>query len=568
VKHQLLEPLFDRAWRSESEPSEDRPPYAIATPTADDAPVLRETLQSLQRSWRGLAIWFCICFGLTLVYVLNATPEFSAYSQVVLEPRQPGTTTDSAAVSAAQALDSAQADSQVQVIQSERNLRYVFSALGLANDPDFANSGSSLIGWILPHLPHIGSSPALAPEQAAQRALDQAFNKFASGLSVRRLGQSYAFEITYRTLSPAKAAQLANSIAAAYIRDQVAYNVAAAAAQRGGDYLQNRISDANAELETAATAVKTGVIPNYTFGHADARIVSAAIAPLTKSYPATTMALFLAAGFALASGVGAVLIRGGFDRRIRSKEQVRRSTGLDVLGILPRATGSASLSETTERPHQPFSQFVRALRTLVLTAATGPRYAAVGVVSHGCGEGRTLLAGNLASAIASAGQPVTLLDADLRNPVLTTSLAPTADWGLCELALTRGVDATDLQIPLDAMLSFIPAIGAQRGYDPNLFTGSPETLQAISGLAVTRTVIVDLPPLSISADATALGAALTGVIVIVALNQTTVDELSDLVRTLQDRGVRVIGIVLNEGALIWRSLNLLNRLRRRQTGLA
>ena len=565
MKHQLLEPLFGRAWSSDSEPSEDRSTPAFGRPGTDDVSVLRETLQSLKKSWRGLAIWFCLCVGLALAYVLHATPEFSAYTQVVLEPRQPVTTTDAAAVSTAQTLDSAQADSQVHVIQSERNLRYVFDTLGLANDPDFTRGGSDPIGSLLSHLPH-ASAPLLSPEAAAQRATDQAFDKFASRLAVRRLGQSYAFEITYRALSPAKAALLANSIAAAYIRDQVAYNVAAAAAQRGGDYLQNRISDANAELQAAATAVKTGIIPNYTFGHADARIVSAAIAPLTKSYPATTLMLAVAAAFALASGVGVVLIRDGFDRHIRSKDQVRRLTGLDVLGVLPRIIGPASFSEVIERPQQPFSQFIRTLRTLVLTTAAGTRFPAVGIVSHGCGEGRTLLAGNLASAISSAGQPVTLLDADVRNPVLTASLAPTAEWGLSELVLARSVDASGLQIPLDAMQSFIPAIGAGRGYDPNLFTGTIETQQALRELSVTRAVVVDLPPLSLSSDATAVGGALTGVIVVAALNRTTVDELSDVVRTLQTRGVRVLGIVLNESAAKWRSFNLLSPPRRRQAG--
>ena len=558
MKHQLLEPLFDGVWSAESDPGDERAAYAFTTPGTDEVSALRETAQSLRRSWRAMAVWFCLCVGLALAYVLTATPQFSAWTEVVLEPRQPVATPDAAAASTTPALDSAQADSQVHVIQSERNLRYVFDTLGLASDPEFSSGGFDLIGWLLSRLP-LPAGPSLSPEAAAQRAVDQAYDKFAAGLSVRRLGQSYAFEISYRALTPAKAAKLANSITAAYIRDQVTYNVAAAAAQRGGDYLQNRVSDVNTELQTAATAVRTGVIPAFTFGHADARIVSAAMPPLTKSYPATTIILALAAAFALASGAGAVLARDAFDRRIRSKEQVRRLIGFDVLGALPRVAGAASLSEAIDAPDQPFAQFVRRLRTHVLTAASGSRFAAVGIVSHDGGEGRTLLAGNLASAIAGAGHPVTLIDADLRNPALTATLAPTAEWGLSDLVLARSADATELQVPLDGMLSFVPAVGAGRGYDPNLFAGAIETQQAVSGLATMRTVVVDLPPFSASADAVAVGGALTGVLVVAAVNRTTVDQLSDLVRTLQNRGVRVLGIVLNEGASKWQSFNLLNR---------
>lgn len=570
MKHQQLRPLVGGAWGADDEPRDEPSASAFAPQETDDGSILRESLQSLRRSWRGLALWFCVCVGAALTYVLTATPQFVATTQVVLEPRQPASSPDPALLSTTQTLDSAQADSQVQVIQSERNLRYVFNTLGLASDRDFTSSGFDLIGSIMSLVPRFGAAPSLPPQEQARRAVDLAFERFAAGLSVRRLGQSYAFEITYRALSPAKAARLANSITAAYIRDQVTYNVAAAAAQRGGDYLQNRISDANAEMEAAAAAVQSGVIPDFVFGHADARIVSAAIAPLNKSYPATTVVLFLAIVVALASGGGAVLVRDGFDRRIRSKEQLHRLTGLDVVGVLPRVAGAsgesaATLSEVVDKPLQPFSQEARALRTHVLTASVGARYASVGVISRDCGEGRTLLAANLAHAIAGAGQPVTLLDADLRNPELTRRLAPSAESGLSEMILARGVDAAGLKIPLRPMLSFIPAVGAGGQYDPNLFAGALETLQAITALTNTRTVIIDLPPLSVSADAGAVGAALTGVFVVAAVNRTTVDELAESVRTLRARGVRVLGVVLNEGASQRQPFSVLNGLRRPRT---
>ncbi len=570
VKHHQLKPLIGSGWASEIDPSDDRSGRGFAPQEIDDVSVLRETLRRLRRSWRGLALWLCLCVGAALAYVLTATPQYVAVTQVVLEPRQPVTAPDPGAMSATQTLDSAQADSQVPIIQAERNLRYVFDTLGLASDPDFLSGGFDPIGWIRSHLPRLGSPAQLSAEEHQRRAVDQAYYKFAGGLSARRLGQSYAFEISYRALTPAKAARLANSITAAYIRDQVTYNVAAAAAQRGGDYLQNRVTDAKAEMEAAATAVKTGVIPNLTFGHADARIVSVALEPMAKSYPATTMILFLAVTFAFASGSAAVLVRDGFDRTIRSKEQVRRLIGLDVLGVLPRAVGEgaedgASFSEAVDEPNQPFSQFVLALRTHVLTASVGAPHSVVGIVSHECGEGRTLLAANLAYAIAAAGQPATLLDADLRNPTLTRRLAPTAGSGLKELILTRGVDASGLKVSLRPMLSFVPAEEEGGDYDPHVFTGALETLQAVTGLAHTGTVVIDLPPLSVSADATAVGAALTGVLVVAALNRTTVDELAEFVLTLQARGVRVLGIVLNEGASKWQSFNVLNRLRKLRT---
>jgi polysaccharide biosynthesis transport protein len=559
VNHQQLKPVVGGGWGSD-EPIDDRPGRAAPLWGAEEVSVLRETLHVLRRSWRGLAVWLCLCVAAALTYVITATPEFVATTQVVLEPRQAAGAPDAAAVSMTQTLDSAQADSQIPIIQSQRNLRYVFDSLGLASSPEFWGGGFDPIGWIIGHLPPIGSDPQMSPEEKRERADDQAFYKFADGLSVRRLGQSYAFEISYRARSPAKAARLVNAITAAYIRGEVNYNVAAATAQRGGDFLVNRITDANTEMQAAAMAVKTGAIPDMDFGHADARIISAAIPPLTKSYPATTMILLLSFVFALASGAAVVVVRNGLDRMIRSPEQVRRLIGLDVFGVLPGAARGGSLSESVDHPDQPFSKFVRDLRTHVLTAASGPRYPVVGIVSRSCGEGKTLLAANLAYAMAGAGQPVALLDADLRNPDLTRRLAPSAKAGLRDLIWARGTDASNFAAPLAPMLSFVPAEGEGSQQDHNVFVGAPETLQALTGLAQSRTVIIDLPPTSISSEAVALGAALTGVLVITPVNRVTVDELAQLVVALQTRGVRVLGIVLNEGASKWQSFNLLSHL--------
>ena len=153
MKHQLLEPLFDGVWSAERDPGDERAAYAFAAAGNDDVSALRETAHSLRRSWRAVVVWFCLCVGLALVYVLTATPQFSAWTEVVLEPRQPVATPDAAAASTTPALDSAQADSQVHVIQSERNLRYVFDTLGLASDPEFSSGGFDPIGWLLSRLP-------------------------------------------------------------------------------------------------------------------------------------------------------------------------------------------------------------------------------------------------------------------------------------------------------------------------------------------------------------------------------------------------------------------------------
>ena len=514
---------------------------------ADEGSVLRETLASVRLRWRALAVWLFVCVGAGVAYLLLATPQFVATAQVVLEPHLPATPV-AAWGAMAPALDSGLADSQVLVLQSERNLRHVFDALDLADDPDFADGGFDAIGRVRAQLGMRPKAASLPSDDMASSARERAYARFAERVAVQRLGNSYAIEVSYRALSPKKAAHLANSITAAYIRDQVHYNVAAAVAQRGGEYLQHRIADAKTEEEVADNAVRTGVIPDYAFGDADARIVSAAVAPLTRSYPSTLRTMGLSVAFALLTGLGAFVLRNELDRTVRSREQVRRLTGIDAFAVLPRAAkrGRAlSLTEALDEPASPFAQVMQALRTLVQTSASGS--CLVGFVSCNPREGRSAMSANMAYLIASFGQPVILLDADRRNPTLTRALAPMAVAGLSELASTRGVDATSLKLAINSTLSFVPAASACSGAcDPNVFLGSREMMQAIKGLSEKADVVVDLPPLSSSADAIAIGRLLTGVIVVAALHKTTVDDLAGAVRTMNALGVRILAVVLNE----------------------
>ena len=517
-------------------------------PLPANSSTVREVLVEVRRRWRGLALWLCVCISGAIAYVSLTKPEFVATTQVVLEPRQFEAPFGTAAAPIAPTLDSSQVDSQLHVIQSERNLRYVFDTLGLANDPDFAEEGFP-VAWLTARLRINRDTTSLSTEDLARRTRQSAYLRFAGRVSVQRLGESYAIEVSYRALSPQKAAKLANSITAAYIRDQIIYNAAAEAADRGGEYLQNRIANLETEEKVADYAVKTGVIPNYTFGHASARVVSAAIEPLTKSYPMTNRILGLSVVAGLVTGVGAIAFHSELDRKIRSPQQLRRLTGIDVFATVPKVAkrGGLPLNETINEPASPFARSMLALCNMALTSAAGSQAVSVGVVSCNAHEGRSSLAANLAYLIAASGLPVTLVDADLRNPALTQALAPKAISSPSKLALPQGVDATGLRVAINSLLSFVPAVSISGGEnDSGLVFSCRETVLAIKALAATGDVIVDLPPLSTSANAFALGKSLTGVIVVATLHKTTVDELASAIRTMNTLGIRLLGVILNE----------------------
>ena len=69
--------------------------------------------------------------------------------------------------------------------------------------------------------------------------------------------------------------------------------------------------------------------------------------------------------------------------------------------------------------------------------------------------------------------------------------------------------------------------------------------QIVADLQHHASVIVDLPALSRSSDAQAVGQMLDGVIVVVEAGRTTVDEVADCLTALRSAHTAVLGVVLN-----------------------
>ena len=163
---------------------------------ADDpgGTLIGDLIAAVRRRALGLGLWILFCLIAGLGYVAVAQPEYVASAQIALEPRvrlPPGTDAAAAASAAAPVLDSAQTESQLQVIRSARNLRYVFDTLKLDSDPAYADKGPGLVGRTLGKILGLFAPPSSRPsdDELASRAREIAFQNFSDRVQVRRLGQ-------------------------------------------------------------------------------------------------------------------------------------------------------------------------------------------------------------------------------------------------------------------------------------------------------------------------------------------------------------------------------------------
>ncbi|MGU3330856.1 Wzz/FepE/Etk N-terminal domain-containing protein [Methylobacterium mesophilicum] len=367
---------------------------------------------AIKRSKIILLCWLIVCVLSAVVY-LKASPEiYTAQSVIVLEPKlstQTGLEKNSGASDSP--IDNAKADSQMQIIKSERLLHRVFDELNLGVDPEFRGR-SSLASRLKSVL--FGQNDLIEKTSKSENPRDDeaSFQNFAGRLGVRRVGQSYVIEITYFAQSAAFAARLANSIAMAYVNQQIEAKFAAA--QSATEYLEQRLRAFQLQLTAAQSAVKNGEIPDTWFPDADSRVIGAARAPMSISSPQKGVTLAASILFFVISGLVFAVIRQSISDRLYLNDDLGRIANADVLGnvtILKQSVREAPyiISENTRLDGSLKSTASNLIDNLARSGAPLPGRR-VGVISWSDTEARSTVASLLAVYSASFNQDTGLID--------------------------------------------------------------------------------------------------------------------------------------------------------------
>lgn len=208
-------------------------------------------LAFLRRRWLAMGAVFLASLVAASAYLLLATPNYTAKAAVLIDSRQSPALRQQAPGTDPHA-ENAFVESQAEILASAGVAQAVARALRLHEDPEFApptGTGlrSRILGWARATL-------GLPKETGAARdPVVIAAERLMRATRVRRIGLTYLVEVSVRTRSAERSAELANAIAQAYIDTQLAalYDVL----RRAGGWMEDRVL----ELRERATAADRAV---------------------------------------------------------------------------------------------------------------------------------------------------------------------------------------------------------------------------------------------------------------------------------------------------------------------
>jgi len=214
-----------------------------------------------QTFWRRIGLFLSaviLVTSLVTLITLQVKPTYSAAASVLLDLKEKDATDLNAVLSGAPP-DSAQVDTEVEIIKSLTLSQKVVAKLNLVDDPEFnvrlreVSGIAKFKAWVKSLLPQPLDDEAeqdipvsLETERVARAVL--------SNLFVYRQGNTYVINVGFESHSPDKAALVANTFGDLYLLEQL--DAKFDATSRANGWLNDRLEVLRAETRTAENAVE------------------------------------------------------------------------------------------------------------------------------------------------------------------------------------------------------------------------------------------------------------------------------------------------------------------------
>ncbi len=233
----------------------------------------------------------------------------------------------------------------------------------------------------------------------------------------------------------------------------------------------------------------------------------------------------------------------GWQARLRGSAHRLLPSLVPQRGLMSEDVGSELVMVNDVRSSS--AESYRKLMTNLMYSASRPGLRVVVVTSASAGEGKTTTVSNLAVAFAQQGRRVVLIDADLRRARVHDVFGLGLEPGLTDLLVGNATLEQAVRPSGIAGLSIIP--GGTLPPNPLEFLGGERMADLLATLRERHDVVlIDTPPVLVTADAALMGVQADGVVLVVRAGKSERAAARHAVEQIVHLGGRMLGAVLND----------------------
>jgi succinoglycan biosynthesis transport protein ExoP len=416
-------------------------------------------------------------------------------------------------------------------------------------------------------------------ETLSRLELTTPIDEFEKAINASLLTNTQLIELKAEDPNPARAADIANTLATVFSEQNDARQAERYAASKTN--LQNQLDTLQADIASRQARLAALGSPSSASGQAEVDRLTTEVtqmrgsyATLLKSYedlrlaeaqsasnliqvapatpptdpvrPRTLLNTLLAAIVGGMLAVGGVFVIEYLDDSVKSKDDVTHRLGLPVIGTLVKfPENGGEVPYVALHPRSPVAESFRALRSNISFAAVDKPIHRLMVTSPGPRVGKSTVAVNLAVAFAQSGRRVALLDADLRRPRLHHNLGLSNQQGLSDLFVSDSLNL-DGRLQATAYDHLWALTSGKLPPNPAELLAS-ERMAAILDLLGEEVdlIVVDAPPAVVVTDPVVLGPRMDGILMVLEPGKTKLAAAQQALEEFQRSGSRVIGVVFN-----------------------
>ncbi|MBI1692005.1 hypothetical protein D9Y22_25355 [Methylorubrum sp. DB1722] len=571
-------------------------------PSGTEGIDLRQIMLAVQSGKTTIIVTTAALFLMALLFCLVAQSYYTGSVDLVVDQRRlqvfglNQNKQDNSVLSDA-VIDNNTVDSLVSTISSDTVLARVAKKLDLASDPEFNGSNKSLP---LVALAKVKSLFSTGTPRSDEQKLRSITTLMQTRLKVLRVGTSYVIKISYDSTTPTKAATIANAIADAFLEDQ--FLSSTETLQRASVWLEDRLKELQAKsavadlailkfrqdnqvelstrprelqvqlknLDSTAQAYRTlydTLLQRYNFAieqqslpSATARIVTRAVPPVEKSFPKTLIFLGIAIFLGFCLGAFICIVRSIFDSSVKTRAALSEVTGVDCVAVIPRTDkmpgAPRRLIGARHRRVAPIDVasviYPEALERVKLLASVRILGGAKVITFASCspGEGKTSCSLAFARLVARRGHKVLFIDGDLQNPNATRTIL-----GAGQGAQDGGRDTSSSPRNVDLAGDVFAFLTLSKPSGNDGANSQPMLADLASLIAEARKfydyIVVDLAPLSLSTDVTALESSIDGVFLVAEWGKTSTETLELCLAMSRSIDKKLYGAILNKADVTW-----------------